>query len=129
MGPDADFGFAGMYEHARSGLNWTMFRAYNSSLGRWLSRDPLGEQVGTNLYSYVGNDPVNVLDPLGVYDVIIQWAPAKLSSSLLGATVRGTNLGGCHGDLLVVDDAGEVAAGWGGQLRGSLWPKSANEWT
>lgn len=65
-GPDADFGFAGMYVHARSGLNLTMFRAYSPQLGRWLSRDPLGESVGSNLYAYVRNSPLNAFDPLGL---------------------------------------------------------------
>jgi RHS repeat-associated protein len=45
---------AGMYVHQRSGLNLTLVRAYSPSLGRWLSRDPLGESAGTNLYGYVG---------------------------------------------------------------------------
>jgi RHS repeat-associated protein len=65
-GPDADFGFAGMYFHARSGLNLTMFRAYSPSLGRWLSRDPMGESMGPNLYGYVRNNPMNFRDPLGL---------------------------------------------------------------
>lgn len=64
-GPDADFGFAGMSIHARSGLNVTMFRPYNPALGRWLSRDPIGESIGTNLYVYANNNPVSFVDPLG----------------------------------------------------------------
>jgi hypothetical protein len=39
---------------------------YNPQLGRWLSRDPLGEAGGFNLYAYCGNDPVNGHDPLGL---------------------------------------------------------------
>ncbi len=40
-------------------------RYYNPSTGRWLSRDPIGEIGGRNLYGYVSNDPVNRFDPLG----------------------------------------------------------------
>jgi hypothetical protein len=40
---------------------------YDPELGRWLSRDPIGEDGGINLYGYVGNDPVNGVDPLGLY--------------------------------------------------------------
>src|ERR1700738_1676589 len=53
--------------HARSGLYLAPYRAYNPSIGRWLSRDPLGEKGGLNLYAYVGNDPVNRVDPFGLF--------------------------------------------------------------
>ncbi len=36
------------------------------SLGRWLSRDPIGEQMQINLYAYVDNRPINSFDPLGL---------------------------------------------------------------
>jgi RHS repeat-associated protein len=42
------------------------YRYYDPRVGRWLSRDPLGEQGGVNLYAYCGNDPVNRHDPLGL---------------------------------------------------------------
>lgn len=61
-----DFGFAGYYQHAPSGLYLTVYRAYDSSSGRWLNRDPIGEDGGLNLYDYVGNSPVNFTDPLGI---------------------------------------------------------------
>ena len=38
-----DFGFTGHYFHQPSGLNLAMYRAFSPTLGRWLSRDPLGE--------------------------------------------------------------------------------------
>ena len=41
------------------------FRVYDPSSGRWLSRDPIGEAGGENLYGFVGNDPVNQVDPDG----------------------------------------------------------------
>lgn len=47
------------------------YRYYNPRLGRWHSRDPLGEAGGFNLYAYCGNDPVNRHDPLGLAEIYI----------------------------------------------------------
>jgi RHS repeat-associated protein len=41
-------------------------RYYNAATGRWLSRDPIDEQGGLNLYGFVGNNSVGVIDPLGL---------------------------------------------------------------
>jgi RHS repeat-associated protein len=68
---EADFGFAGMFWSAEANLSLTHFRAYDPELGRWLSRDPLpsAEMLqGPNLYAYVVNDPVNLVDPEGLMD-------------------------------------------------------------
>ena len=64
---NVDFGYTGHYFHAPSGLNLTLYRAYNPALGRWLSRDPIGEAGGVNLYGYVDNNPVTNKDTLGLY--------------------------------------------------------------
>jgi RHS repeat-associated protein len=65
---EADFGFTGHYYHAPSGLHLAWFRAYDAETGRWLGRDPIGEDGGVNLYGYVGNGPVSAIDPLGLFD-------------------------------------------------------------
>ena len=38
---------------------------YNPTTGRWLSRDPIGERGGRNLYGLVGNSPIATIDPVG----------------------------------------------------------------
>ena len=66
---ETDFGFAGMFFSVESGLCLATFRAYDPELGRWLSRDPLRDaekKEGPNLYAYVGNNPINMVDPLGL---------------------------------------------------------------
>lgn len=59
------FGFTGHPLHVPSSLHLAPFRAYDTRLARWISRDPAGEAHGPNLYAYVSADPVNLLDPLG----------------------------------------------------------------
>jgi RHS repeat-associated protein len=68
---DVDFGYTGHYFDAPSGLNLTLYRAYNPALGRWLSRDPIGEAGGVNLYGYVENGPLNKSDPLGLDYILL----------------------------------------------------------
>jgi RHS repeat-associated protein len=59
------FGAAGAfgYQTEASGLHLLGHRYYDASLGRFLSRDPIGD--GSNWYAYCGNDPVAFADPAG----------------------------------------------------------------
>ena len=47
------------------------YRYYDPRDGRWLNRDPIGEQGGPNLYGFVGNDGVNRWDYLGMKKIKI----------------------------------------------------------
>jgi RHS repeat-associated protein len=62
---NSDFLYAGYYAHAPSGLSFCKHRFYSSSLGRWMSRDPVGEKGGQNLYEYAFNQPTTLTDPSG----------------------------------------------------------------
>jgi RHS repeat-associated protein len=59
------FGFAGGIYDPLTGLVRFGARDYDSSIGRWLNRDPIRFDGGWNLYAYVGNDPINNIDPFG----------------------------------------------------------------
>ena len=65
------FHFSTKFTDPESGLNYYGYRFYDARDGRWLSRDPIGEQGGVNLYGMVGNGPVNRMDVLGR----IGWGP------------------------------------------------------
>ena len=53
-----------------SGVRYYGFRYYSPGQGRFLNRDPIEEAGGLNLYAFVGNDPVNRWDYLGLTDAI-----------------------------------------------------------
>ena len=61
------FSYAGGILDRATGLLRFGFRDYDPRTGRWTTKDPLGiAGSGTNLYAYVGNDPVNASDPSGL---------------------------------------------------------------
>ena len=66
---DADFLYTGHYYHAPSGLHLALYRAYDADLGRWLNRDPVGENYDFNMYRYTYNNSVNFIDPNGLWGV------------------------------------------------------------
>jgi len=68
-GPLADsnpFRFSTKYEDAETSLLYYGFRYCSPGLGRWLSRDPIGEQDGVHLYRFVDNSPIHACDWLGL---------------------------------------------------------------
>jgi RHS repeat-associated protein len=69
---EADFGYTGHFMLAsQPSHTLTLYRLYRPDLGRWNSRDPLAEQAGLNLYAYVGNDPLNAIDPDGRFAFVL----------------------------------------------------------
>jgi RHS repeat-associated protein len=58
--------FSSMPRQANSGLSLFMFRGYDPALQRWITRDPIGEMGGINLYGFVGNNALGWVDPLGL---------------------------------------------------------------
>jgi RHS repeat-associated protein len=55
-----------MFYEPNTGLYLTHYRAYDPVTARWLSRDPIEEHGGVNLYSYVSGNPASRTDPLGL---------------------------------------------------------------
>ncbi len=63
---DQPFTFSTKRYNGSTGLSYYGYRFYNPGIGKWLTRDPLGVAGGINLYGFVSNDPVNLVDPLGL---------------------------------------------------------------
>jgi len=88
---DTVISYTGHHWHEKSGVYLTMFRQYDPELGRWLSRDPLGEEEGDgpNLYGYVLNSPINGIDPLGLAVVAKDKKDHEKILEDLGKTFKG----------------------------------------
>lgn len=67
---DNRYKFTGFERDSESGLDDTLFRKYAQNLARWLSPDPMAGNIlnpqSLNRYSYVLNNPCNLIDPLGL---------------------------------------------------------------
>ena len=70
---------------AETSLVMYQLRPYAPGLGRWMSRDPIGERGGRNLYGFVENDSANRWDSFGLSSFTLKWVGE-------GAKYDGNNL-------------------------------------
>ena len=81
------YGFTGRRLDSETGFYYYRARYYAPQRGRFIQRDPLGYQDGMGVYAYVGNNPVNFIDPMGteknnefwdaVKDELVDLIPGK----------------------------------------------------
>ena len=75
------FRYSTKYLDPESGLYYYGYRFYTPVLARWLTRDPIEEQGGLNLYAFCGNNGVGLYDVNGQFalaDYIVLLAAGKL---------------------------------------------------
>jgi RHS repeat-associated protein len=65
MAESNPFRFSTKYQDQKTGLLYYGYRYYNPETGRWLSRDPIEEKGGLNLYGFAKNDAIRNVDVLG----------------------------------------------------------------
>jgi len=109
-------GYAGGLEDPETGLVRFVHRDYDAVAGRWTARDPiLYSGFQANLYAYVGSDPINQRDPVGLF------------------CVGASGYAGVGGGAEVCCSGGEcslcVDIGFGGGFGGSVGPGDAKERT
>ena len=79
-----NLGLPGQYYDAETGFWYNGFRDYDSRVGQYLQSDPIGLAGGLNTYAYVGGNPINFVDPLG----LVRWT-GTISFGGGGRTVIG----------------------------------------
>ena len=63
--------FSTKYYDSETDLYYYGYRYYSPSLGRWISRDPIEEEGGNNLYGFLANSCLCCLDPFGLKTYLI----------------------------------------------------------
>ena len=85
------FQFTGRENDGTTGLYYYRARYYHPVLQRFISEDPIGfagEDV--NLYAYVGNDPVNAIDPDGRFAIVLPLIPPAVIALVDAAVYVGS---------------------------------------
>jgi len=88
--------FSGKEFHARSGLYYYGFRWYDPNLQRWINADPIGLLGGRNKHTFVGNNPVNLVDPYGLQEGLPSKNPVEAFSDWVAATAEDYQESGEH---------------------------------
>jgi RHS repeat-associated protein len=121
------FGFAGGLHDADTGLVRFGARDYDPYTGRWTAKDPICWEGGqANLYEYVSSDPVNVIDPEGLQQLIggpysLEWFGREFG--LTGAVV------GAYSAIKDAQDFAITTAAGGAALKAAGWAyQGARAW-
>lgn len=92
--------FPGQYYDAETSLHYNWNRYYDPNIGRYITGDPIGLEGGVNLFSYVGGNPVNFVDPWGLSSTdVVSWANQQISSHAYSLWSPNSEVRGGRGTL------------------------------
>jgi RHS repeat-associated protein len=99
-----------------TGLVYYGFRYYSPSLGRWISKDPIQEAGGPNLYAFIVNTPMNAIDADGRFSTIEVLTSAAIGGGMgvLGGWIfsEGSYTLRQFRNDLIEGAVGALAGGW-----------------
>jgi RHS repeat-associated protein len=84
--------FSTKYQDDETGLLYYGYRFYNPTDGRWMSRDPIGEEGSINLSRYVNNNPISFIDYLGLETAefrVLTFIPHQFAPDPIAAVYAG----------------------------------------
>jgi len=70
---DLPLRFPGQYADAETGYWFNWHRYYDPIIGRYIQSDPIGLAGGINTYTYVENNPLSHVDPMGLFKIHGNW--------------------------------------------------------
>ena len=124
--------FVAKHEDDETDLLYYGYRYYNPSTGRWLSRDPIAEDGGVNLYGFSANTPIDAVDVLGLAKRTVRYVGKSFINGVgpLGSlgnrvglpsppsiiSVNGVDLGAISGDGQYADQRLAILASLVGGL-------------
>lgn len=108
---DNPFQFTGR-ENDGTGLYHYRLRNYSPEMQRFISEDPIRlAGGGINFYSMTGNDPVNRIDPLGLWTVSIGVSAGGMFGAIGGGGGTAFNVGYSNSEGLSTSLTGTVGGG------------------
>ncbi len=111
--PYAGFGAQfGYYHDSATGLDLLGHRFYDPSQGRFVNQDPIGLEGGLNPYEYAWDDPVDNVDPSGLWTLTFGFGAAGMIGPI-GGGFDGNFGFGDHGWGFSGDFYGGTGAGLG----------------
>ncbi len=81
------FRYSTKYRDPELDLYYYGHRWYDAASLKWLTPDPIGERGGVNLTAFCDGDPVNSVDPLGLWCLKGDFAIAEQGDTLSGLAI------------------------------------------